>query len=124
MSISAINRRVSARYALAGAVCTVFSCVYEYFSHGVMSYWMICLALWPLLGGALPFYAASAAKLRIRPWSRAMWHCGIITLGAMSLLAGIMQIYGGAFEYILPMSAAGGLLLAAAVLKLLKQHVS
>ena len=42
------------RYLICAACCAVFSGIYEAFSHGVYSVYMLGLCLFPLLLGALP----------------------------------------------------------------------
>ena len=42
-------------YVAVAAFCGLFSAIYEYFSHGVYSAWMIFLFAWPLVGGVLPY---------------------------------------------------------------------
>jgi len=56
LSISAADLK---RYLLAALGCAVLSAVYECFSHGVCSVWMIGLFLFPLLLGALLALAAA-----------------------------------------------------------------
>ena len=42
------------RYIVATAFCIVFSVIYEHFSHGVYSQFMLLMYLFPLIGGVLP----------------------------------------------------------------------
>ena len=43
-------------YLLVTILCAAFGAVYELFSHGVFSYYMLYAFGVPLLGGVLPFY--------------------------------------------------------------------
>ena len=44
------------RYLVATVVTVAFGAVYEWFSFGVYSYYMIYAFAVPLLGGVLPYY--------------------------------------------------------------------
>ena len=101
------DRKTAVRYLWAAAGCAVLSAVYETFSHGVFSLWMIGLCLWPLLLGALPFW------LWGRGWreGRRFWHAGVITLAAGSAVMGVLEIYGTDSALTVVYFAAGVLLL-------------
>lgn len=96
-------------YLAASIFCAVFGAVYELFSHGVYSYFMIYAFAFPLLGGVLPFlllsyfaqrhtrtYQESKIPSRFMPntYARNTYHCGIIALTVGSLLTGVLEIYG------------------------------
>lgn len=44
------------RYLAIAVFCLIVSVVYDRFSHGIHSIWMRCLALWPLILGAVPAF--------------------------------------------------------------------
>ncbi len=44
------------RYLVIAIFCLIVSVVYGHFSHGIHSFWMRCLALWPLVFGAVPVF--------------------------------------------------------------------
>ncbi|MEA5026102.1 MAG: hypothetical protein VB012_00430 [Erysipelotrichaceae bacterium] len=90
-------------YLYASIFCLLFSVVYEHFSHGVYSDYMIYLCLFPLLGGVLPFLLISLIKPLLFPGKlpRTFYHLGLITLTVGSCLSGIMEIYGTATDYII-----------------------
>ena len=103
------NARKTARiYLLISIFCAVFGAVYEIFSHGVYSGFMIFAFMFPLIGGALPFlllYIAERSRektLRDRSYfrfypsipTRSFYHCGIIALTIGSILTGVLEIYG------------------------------
>lgn len=108
-------------YLVAAIFCAVFGAIYEIFSHGVISAFMVLAFLFPLLGGALPFFliykAGSARQARRRKTakkrpagarltsgnrrplspgitSRSLYHSGIISLTVGSIMTGILEIYG------------------------------
>lgn len=50
------RRKILVRYAAVTIFCLIVSVVYNHFSHGIHSFWMRCLALWPLIFGVLPAF--------------------------------------------------------------------
>ena len=99
MSTSAVerNRRTARRYLILFLLSCVFSAVYERFSHHVISGWMVCLPLFPLLLGVLPFLLG---QRRIPDgWARQLWHCGVATGMVGSCLTGIFEIAGTHMRY-------------------------
>lgn len=78
---------------------------------------MVCLALWPLLGGAVPYLIASFLNRRRAHWL-ARWCHGAALAVCMtgSAVKGALDIYGTSSDLLIayPLLAAA-LLLAAAV---------
>lgn len=111
---SRMLRQSSARYLMAALLCGIFSAVYETFSHGVYSPYMVLLFTVPLLLGALPLALLSRSRLR-PPSDGALkcWRAGIQTLTAGSCLTGVLEIYGTDSPYLGMYAATGALLLAA-----------
>ncbi len=74
----------------------LFGMVYEGFSHGVYSFYMIYAFLFLLGGGALPFLVVGLQKnsRSINPSAKALYHCGLATLTIGSILQGVLEIYG------------------------------
>lgn len=91
----------------------VFSLIYEHFSHGVYSNYMIDLFLFPLIGGVLPFTLLwRLPKVRYPILlARNAWHCGLITLTVGSCLKGIFDIYGTTAPLVRVYWAAGTVLM-------------
>ena len=83
-------------YLCIAIFCAVFGAIYEIFSHGVYSYYMIYAFMFPLVGGAFIFYIISNAKNPVYPSSITgnMYHSGIATLTVGSIFNGILKIYG------------------------------
>ena len=86
--------------------CAVFSTVYEHFSHGVYSPFMIWLFAFPLFGGVIPTLAIRLA-LRQNPtaevpprFARDAWTLAVATLAIGSCLTGIFEIYGTTSDYV------------------------
>lgn len=82
-------------YLLACLFCVLFGAVYESFSHGVYSWFMLYAFVFPLAGGVLPFFwlAFSRAPVPGRTACR-LYHSGIATLTTGSLFHGVLEIYG------------------------------
>lgn len=83
------------RWFYAAFGCAVFSLVYEYFGHGVMSLFMVGQFVFPLVLGA-------GAALALHHWGKVypspsalqLWRLGVVTLTLASCLAGVFEIYG------------------------------
>ncbi len=92
----------------------LFGAVYELFSHGVYSYYMIYAFAFPMLLGALPFF---------RMWKRGrafpgllaaqLIHAGIAALCVGSIVQGIIEIYGTENVLVSVYWIVGGILTAA-----------
>lgn len=91
-------RRVRNIYLISTAFLAVFATVYELFAHGVISFWMIGMPLFPLILGALPCHLLDK-KGGASDWALQLWNCGVITLTVGSLLNGIFEIFGTYFEF-------------------------
>lgn len=82
-------------YLFISIFCILFGAVYEYFSHEVYSYFMLYAFAFPLVGGALLFFAM--AYYRVPTPNRAssiLYHSGIAALTIGSLFEGVLEIYG------------------------------
>lgn len=89
------------QYLLLSVFVFVFAQIYEYFSHGVYSNYMLYAFLIPFLGLALPSFLLHSLKKALPANSRFLWKCGIATLTVGSIYKGILEIYGtnGYFEF-------------------------
>ena len=69
-------------YLLTALFLAFFGAVYELFSHGVYSYYMIYAFAFPLAGGTLPFSLLHLFPTKKYPGAvaRGLYHCGIATL--------------------------------------------
>lgn len=94
-------RKTIRTYIGVSLFCGLFSFVYEHFSHGVYSNYMIYLFLFPLLGGVLPFGALGLINQLHFPGhiSMHLYHSGIATLTVGSCFAGVLEIYGTSSGY-------------------------
>lgn len=129
MYTSAINEnkknagKTTLIYLTASIICAVFGAVYEIFSHGVYSIYMIYAFAFPLLCGTLPFLLLTLTGSR--RWqqefypgilARSLYHCGIIALTTGSLLTGVLEIYGTTNYLVGAYWLAGAVLLFSAVI--------
>ena len=75
--------------------CALFGAIYEYFSHGVFSFYMIYAFLLPLAGGALPYTLFGLGKGPY-PTTSTRWlaHAGIAALTVGCIMKGVLEIYG------------------------------
>ena len=114
-------RRSAVRYFAAAAFCILFAAVYEHFSHGVWSNYMVCLFVWPLLGG-VPALLLPGIRTALMPCRavRHFWASGVATLTLGSCLAGVFEIYGAPSALVRVYWWAGGVLLAAALIAWLR----
>ena len=91
-------------YAAAAAFCAVFGLVYESFSHGVYSPYMVWAFAFPLVLGAAPFliiwglseYNRENGRCNLVPCTLAAYTyaSGIAALTVGSIMRGVLDIYG------------------------------
>lgn len=99
-------------YLLATICSAVFGAVYEWFSHGVFSYYMIYAFMVPLLGGVIPFYCLWYFQSRIPGrMARRFYHFGISTVTAGCMFCGVLEIYGTTNRLTILYFVVGGIFL-------------
>lgn len=83
-------------YLLLSIFVALFGSIYETFSHGVYSGYMIYAFAFPLVGGTLPFLALCLSRRVPYPAAAArnLYHSGIATLTTGSIVRGVLEIYG------------------------------
>ena len=98
---------------IAALFCALFAAVYEAFSFGVYSYFMLFSFVVPLLGCSLP-YSIMIYKSRINPGiiSLRLWNSGIAALTVGSIIQGVIEIYGTTNHLVIIYAIAGGALCA------------
>ena len=112
------QRRAALTYLAVSAFCGFFAAVYEHFSHGVVSGFMVYLFAWPLLG-ALPCLLLRTFPQRA---ARNFWGAGVATLTVGSCLTGVFEIYGSTAPLVCVYWYAGAALLAAGAAAYLSQR--
>ena len=80
-----------AKWLIISFLCLIFSIIYESFSHGVYSPFMVFLSLIPFLFGFIPCILLKKVK---KPMHSRAWQDGVLLLLFGSLLQGIFDIYG------------------------------
>ncbi len=126
------NRNVgrSALLYLGSAVfCAVFGIIYESFSHGVYSPFMIWAFLLPLILGAAPYFTiwafsgsgkSNAVPCPVAAYSYAF---GIATLTCGSIMCGVLEIYGTTSHLSAIYWFAGGVLFVFGLLAYILQQL-
>ena len=101
-------------YLLLTVFSALFGAVYELFSHGVYSYYMIYAFAFPLLLGVLPFFEMWKSGRALPDGIAAqLIHAGIAALCVGSIVQGIIEIYGTENVLISMYWIVGGMLTAA-----------
>lgn len=110
------------RYLAVSLFAAFFGAIYEHFSFGVYSYYMIYAFAIPLTLGALPLLGITISKRRIPSvLSLKVWNSGIAALTVGSIVQGILAIYGTTNRLVTVYPAVGILLLAAGLFLYLKK---
>ena len=103
------------RLLFAAAFTAFFGAVYEHFSFGVWSFWMV-YAFAPFLMGAIWLLILPTRKCLPRDLFLGLLEPGLVTLTLGMLLAGVIEIYGTENRLLPVLPIAGGLLVLAAVI--------
>ena len=93
--IKARARRAFYTYLAVYFLCSAFGVIYETFSHGVISVFMLFCGVPPLLFGVLPFFIIFMTG-RGFPGRLAynLYNSGVATLTVGFIFTGVLQIYG------------------------------
>lgn len=127
-SVKLKNRRVAMSnlwgYVVAAICAATFGAIYEYFSFGVYSYYMIYAFLSPLVLGVLPWMiiATNSKAMEKQDFPPQitinLWSAGVATLTAGSIFRGVLEIYGTTSIYTKCYLIVGAVLLITAVMTL------
>ncbi len=99
MSTSVTDRkrlpfRAALGYLLIAVFVALFGAVYEIFSHGVYSFFMLYAFAFPLVLGALPSLLLGLARRTVPAPARGLWRAAIAALTVGSLVSGALEIFG------------------------------
>ena len=100
MTLSTSDTKKYNKIALVYLICSIFLAlfggIYEHFSFGVYSYFMLYAFAFPLVGGVLPALILSLYPPEKSPWPLAAWlyRSGIAALSVGSVIRGVLDIYG------------------------------
>ena len=92
MSTSDIKKKIK-QFLIITIVTLLFSIIYEYFSFGVISKYMILAPLIPLILGVLT-YLLLLKNEKVGYIESSMYSNGVYTLLIGSILQGVLEIYG------------------------------
>lgn len=85
----------SMTYLIAAMFCALFGAVYEIFSHGVFSFYMIYAFAFPLFLGCFPYLILSIKGIRkVNTISDIVYNFSIAILTIGSMVCGVLEIYG------------------------------
>ncbi len=105
-------------YLLAALFVALFGAVYEYFGHGVYSYFMIYAFAIPLVFGAVPFMAIGLFEVIIPSENTVkLWGYGVATLTIGAMMRGVLDIYGTTNKLMIVYPVAAVVLIIAAMVK-------
>ena len=83
------------RYLIAALMLAAAGALYELFSHGVYSNYMIYAFAYPLVMGCLPYLADSRGIIKkAGPVGETLLLASIATLSIGSVIKGVLEIYG------------------------------
>ena len=83
------------RYLIAALMLAAVGALYELFSHGVYSNYMIYAFAYPLVMGCLPYLADSRGIIKkAGPVGETLLLASIATLSIGSVIKGVLEIYG------------------------------
>ena len=98
MSISDTKKycKIALIYLLCAIFLALFGAVYEHFSFGVYSGFMLYAFVFPLVGGALPALSLALweREKTILPMGLWLYRAGIATFSVGCIIRGVLEIYG------------------------------
>ena len=108
--------KAARNYLFVSIFCAFFGAVYERFSHGVYSYFMLYAFAFPLALGTLPEILGGLRGAEPSPISAQLWGAGVAALTVGSIFRGILDIYGTSSPLSIVYWIVGGLLLLSGAL--------
>lgn len=88
--------KAARNYLVVAIAVASVGAIYEHFSHGVFSYFMLYAFAFPLVLGALPNLLSGMRERKAlpSPEARKIWAAGIATMTVGFLFRGALEIYG------------------------------
>lgn len=83
-------------YVIVTLTCILFAIMYEKFSHGVISWFMVFAFTIPLILGVLVYYLCYFLKIKklLNKFESSTYNAAVASLTLGSIMEGILQIYG------------------------------
>lgn len=103
-------------YLGVSVFCFIFYLVYDQFSHGIHSFFMTWLFVFPLVLGAVPCALLWLVKQTPVRLSINLWNSGVAAVTCASILMGIFEIAGAESRYQNYLMAAGAVMLVAGLI--------
>lgn len=112
-------------YLLISLFCVLFGAIYEVFSHGVYSFYMIYAFVFPLAGGTLPFSVIGVSNRLGYPdaFTGNLYHSGIAAWTVGSIIRGVLDIYGTTNALCSYYFMVGGAFVGVAVILYVGRHL-
>ncbi|SFG06897.1 hypothetical protein [Oribacterium sp. WCC10] len=113
------------RYVISTIFVALLGAVYEYFSFGVYSFYMLYAFLIPFIMGILPWMILilkmkeSGRNVRMPVLPDRLWTSGITTLTVGSIFHGVLDIYGTTSNLSKVYFYVGGIMMLTAIALLL-----
>lgn len=88
------TKKQSKIYLFISIFCIVFAFIYEHFSHGIYSNYMIYAFLIPLIFGFVPSIILTITKKNINRLSMNVYNASVANITLYMLFSGVLEIYG------------------------------
>lgn len=118
--------KATGNYIIVTAFCILFGAVYEHFSFGVFSFYMIYAFAIPFALGLIPSFLAAVSKeeVAVNRLSERLRHTAVAILTTGSVFKGIIEIYGTGSRFAPVYLIVGCAFLAASVITAMIQSGS
>ena len=109
------------KYIIITLVCILFAVIYESFSHGVISNFMVYAFTIPLILGVVVYYMLYFIKIKKMPirFENSTYNAAIATYTVGSIMEGVLQIYGTTNSKIYIYLVGGTILLIVSIISYL-----
>ena len=101
----------------------IFGIIYEMFSHGVISYYMIFAFLIPLINFLINIIFINS-KIKVNKLSKNLFSMSICTFTFLSIIKGVLDIYGTTNNLIFVYLIVGIILLVTSIILFIKTEWS
>ena len=114
---------IAFRHLAFSLFCALFGAVYEKFSFGVYSYFMIYAFTIPLILGTIPLLSIAIwGKMLPDKTALSAWNSGIAALTVGCIMQGVLNIYGTTNRLMIVYPITGFVLLSAGIILYLRKN--